>query len=170
MKIENNKVVSISYDLQTTDEAGTKKSIEKVGKEHPMVFLFGSSGLPEKFEENLLGLNPGDNFDFVVESEEAYGDLEKDAVVTIPLETFSNEGKFDEKNFPVGKILPMSDQDGHIMHGKIIAVSPQGIKMDFNHPLAGMDLYFKGEVVEVRDATADEISHGHAHGPGGHHH
>jgi FKBP-type peptidyl-prolyl cis-trans isomerase SlyD len=64
----------------------------------------------------------------------------------------------------------MSDQDGNIMHGKIIAVSPEGIKMDFNHPLAGMDLHFTGQVVDVREATADEISHGHAHGPGGHHH
>jgi FKBP-type peptidyl-prolyl cis-trans isomerase SlyD len=170
MKIENNKVVSITYELKTTDKEGTKKTIEKVGKEHPMVFLFGSSGLPEKFEASLLGLNPGDNFDFVVKSEEAYGDLEKDAVVTIPLDTFTNEGKFDENNFPVGKILPMSDQDGNIMHGKVLQVTKEGIKMDFNHPLAGMDLYFTGQVVEVRDATSDEISHGHAHGPGGHHH
>jgi FKBP-type peptidyl-prolyl cis-trans isomerase SlyD len=170
MKIEKNKVVSIAYELKSTDESGKKKSIEKVDKAHPMVFLFGASGLPEKFEDSLNGMKEGDNFDFVVESDEAYGDIEKEAIVNIPVDTFKVDGKFDAASFPVGKMVPMSDQDGNMLRGKVVQVTDEAIKMDFNHPLAGMDLYFTGEVVNVREATQDEIAHGHVHGPGGHHH
>jgi FKBP-type peptidyl-prolyl cis-trans isomerase SlyD len=170
MKIEKHKVVSIAYELKTTDEAGNKKSIEKVDKDHPMVFLFGSSGLPEKFEESLDGMKEGDTFDFVVESDEAYGDIEKEAIVKIPVDTFKVDGKFDAKSFPVGKLVPMSDQDGNMLRGKVLEVTADAIKMDFNHPLAGMDLYFSGKVINIREATQDEISHGHVHGPDGHHH
>ena len=64
----------------------------------------------------------------------------------------------------------MSDNDGNQLRGKIVEVDEENVKMDFNHPLAGTDLHFSGEVLEVREATEDEIAHGHAHGPHGHHH
>src|SRR4051812_19042366 len=129
MKIEKNKVVSIAYELKTTDDAGKKKTIEKVDKDHPMVFLFGSSGLPEKFENSLDGMKEGDKFDFVVESDEAYGEIEKEAIVKIPVETFKVEGKFDAASFPVGKLVPMSDQDGNMLRGKVLEVTSDAIKM-----------------------------------------
>jgi len=170
MKIEKNKVVSLTYELSTTDPSGKNVLIEKTDKEHPMVFLFGHSGLPEKFEAELDGLKEGDQFKFVLESEEAYGDFENEAVVRLPLDIFKQEGKFEKADFPIGKFVPMSDPEGNIMQGKVLEVTDNDIKMDFNHPLAGMNLHFTGAVINVRDASEEEISHGHVHGAGGHHH
>jgi FKBP-type peptidyl-prolyl cis-trans isomerase SlyD len=64
----------------------------------------------------------------------------------------------------------MSDNDGNQLRGKIVEVDAENVKMDFNHPLAGTDLHFVGEVLEVREASEEEIAHGHAHGPNGHEH
>jgi FKBP-type peptidyl-prolyl cis-trans isomerase SlyD len=170
MKITKNKVVSVTYELSTKDASGKVKMLEKADKAHPMMFLFGHSGLPEKFEAELDGLEPGGAFEFTLESDEAYGEFEKEAVVNIPLDVFRKDGIFNRNDFPVGSFVPMSDAEGNIMQGKVLEITDKDIKMDFNHPLAGMDLYFKGSVVEVREATPEEISHGHVHGPGGHHH
>lgn len=170
MKIEKNRVVSLTYELSTTDPSGKNVLIEKTEKDHPMVFLFGHSGLPEKFEQELDGLKEGDQFKFVLEPEEAYGDFEKEAVVRLPLEIFQSDGKFNAADFPIGKFVPMSDPEGNIMQGKVLEVTANDIQMDFNHPLAGMDLHFTGAIQNVREASSEEISHGHVHGEGGHHH
>lgn len=170
MQVDKNKVVALAYDLQVMDAENSKVLVEKVDKMHPMFFLFGVSGLPEKFEEYLKGLYSGDKFEFSVESDDAYGDFDDESVVNIPLDVFKVDNKFDSEKFKVGAIIPMSDENGHTMRGKILEVSEEDIKMDFNHPLAGKDLYFTGEVVSVRDATQEELAHGHVHGEGGHHH
>jgi FKBP-type peptidyl-prolyl cis-trans isomerase SlyD len=170
MKIEKNKVVSLTYELSTTDPSGKTVLIEKTDKQHPMVFLFGHSGLPEKFEAELDGLNEGDKFKFTLESDEAYGDFEKEALVRLPLDIFKIEGKFNAADFPIGKFVPMSDPEGNMMQGKVVEVTDSDIQMDFNHPLAGMALHFTGGIENVRDASEEEISHGHVHGAGGHHH
>ncbi|HEY6161907.1 MAG TPA: peptidylprolyl isomerase, partial [Bacteroidia bacterium] len=67
-------------------------------------------------------------------------------------------------------VLPMVDNKGNHLQGKVTEISLTEVKMDFNHPMAGKDLHFTGEVLEVRDATQEELAHGHVHGPGGHHH
>jgi FKBP-type peptidyl-prolyl cis-trans isomerase SlyD len=170
MKIEKNKVVSVSYELSTTDPSGKNVMIEKTDKDHPMTFLFGHSGLPEKFEAELDGLNEGDPFKFVLDSEEAYGDFEQEALVRLPLDIFKVDGAFNKEDFPVGRMVPMSDPEGNIMQGKVVEVTGNDIQMDFNHPLAGMNLHFNGSVLKVRDASQEEIAHGHVHGEGGHHH
>lgn len=64
----------------------------------------------------------------------------------------------------------MQDNHGHPIDGIVLEVTESQVKMDFNHPLAGLDLHFSGQILDVRDATADELNHGHAHGPHGHHH
>jgi len=64
----------------------------------------------------------------------------------------------------------MSDNEGNHMRGQVKEITTEIVKMDFNHPLAGTDLHFKGEILDLREATADELAHGHVHGPGGHHH
>ncbi len=170
MKIEKNKVVAVAYDLQAKDREGNVEVSEKVNAQEPMVFLFGSSGLPEKFEEELDGLSNGSEFKFVISSDEAYGDFEEEAVVNLSKEIFKIDGDFDESKFQVGTFVPMSDADGNFLRGKVLAVNQNELTIDFNHPLAGLNLEFQGKVVEVREATAEELDHGHVHGPGGHHH
>ena len=89
----------------------------------------------------------------------------------IPLDVFNDEsGVFDEKYFPIGSLIPMSDNEGNQLRGRVLEITPELMKMDFNHPLAGTDLHFIGEILDLRDALADEISHGHVHGEHGHQH
>ena len=75
-----------------------------------------------------------------------------------------------DESIQVGVSVPMSDNEGNHMRGKVLEITPEFVRMDFNHPLAGTDLQFEGKILEVREATQDELAHGHAHGPGGHHH
>ena len=125
--------------------------------------------MPE-FEENLHGLKEGDSFDFAILTENAYGPLDPNAVVEIPKEAFTIDGKLQDDILEIGSILPMRDNEGNFLQGKILDLKDDVVMMDFNHPLAGKDLHFKGFIVDVREATAEELSHGHVHGEGGHHH
>jgi len=168
MTIENNAVVSVNYTL-TEKTSGTK--VEQTSKEHPFVFIFGNGGLLEDFETNLKGKKVGDTFDFFIEHSRGYGKRDDQHVVMIPIEAFQAEdGTFDQENVKVDVTLPMVDNDGNRLYGKVLEITAEHVKMDFNHPLAGTDLHFVGEVLDVRKATADEIAHGHVHGEHGHHH
>ena len=89
---------------------------------------------------------------------------------TLDKKIFEFEGKIDENMIKVGASVPMQNEQGHPLNGLILEIGESTIKMDFNHPLAGQGLYFTGEVVEVREATSEEIEHGHVHGDGGHQH
>lgn len=172
MIIENKKVVAVEYHLTSKSKGQAEEQfVEKTGKENPLVFLFGTGGLIEAFENNLKGKKVGDKFDFHINSENAYGDRDETKIADIPVQTFlDKDGKLDTNIFKVGAIIPMADDQGHHMQAKINAIALNHITMDFNHPMAGENLHFVGEVVEVRNATPEELSHGHVHGPGGHHH
>ena len=168
MTIENNSVVSVNYTLTEKDSGA---QVEQTSKEHPFVFIFGTGGLLEDFENNLKGKKAGDVFDFFVEHSRGYGVRDEQHVVMIPIEAFQGEdGSFDSENVKVDVVLPMQDNEGNRMYGKVLEITLENVKMDFNHPLAGTDLHFTGEVLEVRAATADELAHGHVHGEHGHHH
>lgn len=168
MQIDQNRVVSLTYKL-TNHKTGEK--IEETGADNPLLFLVGTGQLIPDFENNLQGKQAGDSFNFSIVSEKAYGNRTEDQVVQIPTHVFYDEsGKLDENAIRVGALIPMSDSEGNHLRGKVLEVTPESVKMDFNHPLAGTDLQFEGEILEVREATADELAHGHAHGPGGHHH
>jgi FKBP-type peptidyl-prolyl cis-trans isomerase SlyD len=168
--VAQNSVVTLTYDLSVTDENQEKVLVEQAESDEPMVFLFGHSGLPEEFENQLDGKNPGDSFSFSLTPEQAYGDYDQQAVVQIPKQVFEIDGKVDDQMLEVGNYLPMADNEGNHMQAKVVEVGDEMVTMDFNHPLAGMVMHFDGKVVEVRPATAEELSHGHVHGDGGHHH
>ncbi|WP_139921695.1 peptidylprolyl isomerase [Hymenobacter sp. DG01] len=169
-QISENKVVTITYDLSVTDENQEKVLVESAEEDAPMVFLFGHSGLPEEFERQLDGKQAGDSFTFSLTPEQAYGDYDQQAVVDIPKNVFEIDGQIDEEMLQVGNFLPMADNQGHHMQGKVVDIGADSVKMDFNHPLAGMVMHFDGKVAAVRDATREELDHGHVHGEGGHHH
>ncbi|WP_299760662.1 peptidylprolyl isomerase [uncultured Pontibacter sp.] len=167
MKIEKNKVVTLSYELRIMDEQGETNLIETADKEQPMVFIYGLSGLPEQFEEKLDGLSVGDDFDFKLDAEEGYGNQDDNAVVDLPKQAFEIEGAVPEDMLAIGNYIPMTDSEGNQLQGRVVDVTADTVKMDFNHPLAGKELYFKGKVENIREATPEEISHGHVHGEGG---
>ena len=168
MTIENNSVVSVNYTLSEKDSG---MQVEQTSKEHPFVFIFGAGGLLEDFETNLRGKKAGDVFDFFIDHKRGYGARDEQHVVMVPIEAFLGEdGKFDSENVKVDVTLPMMDNEGNRLYGKVVHISLEHVKMDFNHPLAGTDLHFTGEILDVRPATADELAHGHVHGEHGHHH
>jgi FKBP-type peptidyl-prolyl cis-trans isomerase SlyD len=168
MKIEKNKVVALTYTLKYDNASG--ETIEVADERDPLVFLFGTGGMLPKFEENLDAKSAGDNFEFILEKNDAYGDFTEEAIVELSKDIFRIEGEIDEEMLKVGSFIPMQDQDGHPLQGKVLSVNDTDVRMDFNHPMAGKNLHFTGVIVEVRDASDEELSHGHVHGHGGHQH
>lgn len=169
MQIEANKVVTLSYIL-SNDKTGEK--IEETSDHDLMEFLFGAGQVIPEFESNLVGLVMGDAFEFSIESEKAYGIEVADNIVNIPIDVFRREdnNEIDTELLQLGAVIPMNDNEGNVLRGKVVDIQEKIVKMDFNHPLAGADLHFKGEIKGVREATPDEIAHGHVHGADGHHH
>jgi FKBP-type peptidyl-prolyl cis-trans isomerase SlyD len=158
MKIAANKFVSASYDLYVGGEDGTPAELmEKATEDKPLSFIFGAGMMLEAFETNLAGLNVNDTFDFTLTAENAYGEYDDTHVVEIPKAVFEVDGKIDPEIVFVNNTLPMMDQMGNRMNGTILSIGETSISMDFNHPLAGEDLHFVGKVLEVREATEEEV-------------
>ncbi|WP_342648275.1 peptidylprolyl isomerase [Mucilaginibacter sp. CSA2-8R] len=164
MKIESQHVVSLTYDLYVKQEDGNEALVESATQEQPLTFLYGAGQMLPKFEEHLSTLSTGDNFDFKLSPEDAYGELNEEAVANLPKEMF------DGTDMPeVGAILPLQDNQGNRFQGQVVSVVEDAIIVDLNHPMAGQELHFKGQIINVRPANPEELSHGHAHGPDGHH-
>ena len=168
MQITKNTVVSLSYVLKRDDANG--EIIEETKAGDPLMFLYGNGQMLPKFEEHLSTLSTGDNFEFTLSSDDAYGEMDQDAIIDLDKSIFMVDGKVDDEMLSIGNVIPMRDEQGHMLQGIVVSVTNDLVRMDFNHPMAGNTLHFKGNVIEVRTATAEELSHGHAHGAGGHHH
>lgn len=164
MVAEKDNIVSIVYELRSGSKKG--EIVESLALDKPMTFLFGTGGLLPKFEEKLNGLSTDDSFDFLLNSEDAYGPVVETAVVQVPKSVFEVDGQTDEKLMQVGNTVPMMDAEGRRLNGIVIAIEGDGVKMDFNHPMAGTNLHFTGKVTEIRNATEEELMHGHIHSNG----
>jgi len=164
MVAEKDNVISIVYELRSGSKEGD--IVESLTPDNPLTFLFGTGGLLPKFEEKLNGLSTGDTFDFQLNSEDAYGPVVETAVVQVPKSVFEVDGKIDETLMQMGNVVPMMDTEGRRLNGKVVAIEGDAVKMDFNHPMAGADLHFTGKVTEIRNATEEELTHGHIHGNG----
>ncbi len=156
MAITKNKMVSLTYDLKIDGNEGDL--IEQATTEKPLTFVYGSGLMLPKFEALLEGMEQGKSFEISLSKEDAYGEVDENAVVELPRSIFVIEGKFDEDLIKIGNTVPMMSSNGQRMNGLVLEVADETIKMDFNHPLAGEDLHFKGEILEVRDATEEEIA------------
>ena len=170
MKVEKNNVVALIYNLSIPDNEGEIEVVEVVTEEDPMYFIHGISGLPEGFETKIEGLSTGDTFDFTVAPEEGYGEFDPEAIVELPKAVFQMEDVDQDELLEIGNIVPMTNEDGERMHGQVVEVKDDVVVMNFNHPLAGKEMHFEGSILSIRPATDEEISHGHVHGEGGHHH
>jgi FKBP-type peptidyl-prolyl cis-trans isomerase SlyD len=166
-QIQLNTVVYISYQLAFPDEDGQPDVVEIVDEKEPMVFIHGLSGLPEAFEQNLLGLSIGDTFDFSISAEDAYGNVDPNAIIELPTSIFQAEDQNADDILQIGNFIPMTDDEGNRMQGLVVSIEGETVTMDFNHPLAEKTLMFQGKILNIREATADELAHGHVHGEGG---
>ncbi len=156
MAITKNTMVSLTYDLKI--EGANGELIEQATAEKPLTFVYGAGLMLPKFEALIEGLEQGNDFNINLPCEDAYGQVDENAIVDLPKHLFMVEGKFDEEIIKVGNIVPMMSAGGQRMNGLVLEITEEHVKMDFNHPLAGEDLFFSGKVLEVRDATDEEIA------------
>lgn len=161
MTISKEKVVTLTYELRVDNNKGDV--VETVKEDKPFVFLYGVGLMLPKFEEHLNDLKANDKFEFTLKCEDAYGLATEEAVMDLPKNIFEVEGKIEDGLLVEGNVIPMQNDDGNKFNGVIMEVGEENVKMDFNHPLAGDDLHFAGNIIEVREATKEEIEHGHAH-------
>ena len=157
MKIANNKYVAVSYDLNV-GEGDERELMEKATAELPLKFVFGMGMMLPAFEKALEGLEEGADFHFTIKPEDAYGEFREDYVVELSKDLFKVDGKFDAEMVREGNVVPLMDTEGNRMNAIVVSVTPDKVTVDLNHPLAGENLHFKGKVLEVRDATEQELA------------
>jgi FKBP-type peptidyl-prolyl cis-trans isomerase SlyD len=158
MKISNKKLITLTYDLNVGDEGEERILMEQATAEKPLEFIFGTDSMLESFERHLDGLAAGDKFSFTLSPDETYGEYSEKNVLKLTRKIFEIDGKVDEEILFEGNTLPMMDADGNRLMGAILEIDDDEVTMDFNHPLAGEMLHFNGEVIGVREATAEEIA------------
>jgi len=165
MNISPNSVVALTYELHTTNEEGQQVFVEKADEQNPLVFLYGVGMMLPKFEEHLTGLKTGDEYGFELSAADGYGDIDPGAFADLPKTMFTEAGG----ELPnVGDVIPLQDNNGNQFRAGVTAVHDDTISVDLNHPMAGKNLVFSGVILNVREATQDELAHGHAHGADGH--
>ncbi|MDD3636921.1 MAG: FKBP-type peptidyl-prolyl cis-trans isomerase [Bacteroidales bacterium] len=156
MVIEAQKVGILSYQIKVNNDSG--EVLEEATIDNPRTMLFGTGRVMQSFESRLYGLKSGDSFDFVIEPEEAFGNFKEELVMDIPISAFVVKGELKSDKLKVGNTVPMMDSEGNPFDGRVIAIDDQTVKMDFNHPLAGKALHTLGQVLNVREATYEELN------------
>ena len=165
MNIQKNAFVSLSYVLRTGGADGP--IIEQTPESQPLNFVFGAGRMLPYFEAGIEGLQPGASFAFGITADNAYGPQRPEAIVDVPKNIFVMDGKLREDLLQLGTRVPMVGEGGRRIVGIVLEVSDSQVKLDFNHPLAGEDLFFSGEIIEVRDATVEELLDSQPHGCSG---
>jgi FKBP-type peptidyl-prolyl cis-trans isomerase SlyD len=153
------KVIAFHYTL--TDTSG--KQLDSSAGQEPLAFLEGSGQIIPGLELHLKTMKPGDKRKVLVPAKDAYGEHNPQDIMEVPLD------KMPTKKIKVGDQFRAGNEQ-HAPVVRVTKVSATHVTLDANHELAGQDLTFDVEITEVRDATEEELSHGHVHGPGGHHH
>ncbi len=167
-KIVPGKFVSLIYDLYAINDDGNEQLVHQSDPSDPEKVIFGvTQGVIRPLEEALDGMVKGGEFDVVAASDEAFGSYDPNQVMTLDKDMFVIDGKFDDKVVAVGNYVPMLTAEGYRINGLVVEITPDKVKMDFNHPLAGKKLRFKGSVLDVRDATDDELHLATSPGCGG---
>ena len=161
MTIAPQKVVTIHYEV--SDSANDEIIDSSEGAE-PMTYLHGARNIIPGLEQALEGKVTGDEVEVVVEPADAYGEHSEDRIQQVPRQAFEGMDKVE-----VGMNVTAQTDQGAITL-LVTEVGEESVTVDANHPLAGKTLRFKVSVEEVRDASEEEIAHGHVHGPGGHDH
>lgn len=160
MKADTDKVVTFHYTL--TSDAGEILDTSDGGE--PLAYIHGAGNIVAGLEGAITGRQAGDTFKVDVSPEEGYGARHDDMIQQIPREAFVDAGQIE----PGMRFQAQTSGGMHLF--TVTAVDDEFVTADGNHPLAGENLHFDIEIVSVRDASAEELRHGHVHGPGGHHH
>ena len=152
-EVAENLVVSIDYVLTVEGE-----EIDSSKEEGPLEYLHGFANIISGLEKELAGMKVNDSKQVDIAPEEAYGLVDEEAIISVPVEEFPEDVPLEP-----GIELEITDQDGDMMFATIVKVGKKNVKLDTNHPLAGKTLHFDVSVVSIRPATEEELDHGHVH-------
>ena len=161
MTIGQHKVVEFHY---TVSDATTNEVLDSSKDSEPLTYLHGANNIIPGLEAELEGKSVGDEFEVTIAAADAYGEYSDDRVQVVPISAFEGVEKIEP-----GVMVAAQTEQGAI-EMIITEVNGDQVTVDANHPLAGRSLTFQVSVELIRDASAEEIDHGHVHGPGGHHH
>lgn len=165
-QIKPGKYVEMVYDLYVETPEG-EQLVHQVDPDNPERIVFGvTRGVIVPLEKALDGLAQGEAFDVKVDAADAFGMPDPEQIAELDKSVFEIDGKFDAEHIKVGADIPMMTADGFRLNGKVLSVTDDKVTMDFNHPLAGKDVRFKGKVVTVREATPEELQPAHGCGCG----
>ena len=156
MEQTNHKYLAVAYRLYIDQEDG-RAIVEEVKEEEPLAFLSGFGMMLEDFEKELVARQKGEEFDFTLPKEKAYGEYDESHVVDLDKSIFSINNHFDHEHVFKGATVPLQNEDGNRFLGRVVEITDDKVKMDLNHPLAGKDLNFKGKVLEAREASDEEV-------------
>jgi FKBP-type peptidyl-prolyl cis-trans isomerase SlyD len=161
MQIANDTAVLIHYKV--TSVAG--QVLDSSEGDEPLAYIQGQGDIVPGLEQALLGKSEGDEIQVTVEPELGYGKRDDSKVQTVPRAAFE-----DGADIQAGMRFQTEDEDGDDVIVTVTDITPEEVTIDANHPLAGQTLRFDVKIVSVRACTAEELEHGHVHGPGDHHH
>ncbi len=156
MSNKTSKCIRASYRLYDITD-GNRELIEETSADQPFSFISGLGILLESFEKQVVDLSAGDEFDFDLTPEQAYGAYMEARVIGLDKQNFFVNGHFDDRNLYVDAVVPLQNEDGNRFSGRVIEITDEQVKVDLNHPLAGRTLNFKGKIEESREATNEEI-------------
>jgi len=159
MEIENklviadDVVITLKYSVSVADQV-----VESSADDSPIQFIQGRGDVIPGLENALYGLSVGDQKEFNVAPEDGYGEVDPDAIAKIPKAEFPPEIPLQP-----GVELRLKDEQGDELEAQIVAVEDEIVRLNFNHPLAGKELLFAVQVLDIRQATPEELEHGHVH-------
>ena len=160
MQIEDKRVVTLAYILKDNDD-----NIIDQSDDGSFCYLHGASNIIPGLESALAGKLSGDELSVSIPPEEAYGVREDEKIQNVSREMFPPEQEIEP-----GMQFHAQSPDGNTLVVTIAKVEEESVVVDGNHPLAGVHLNFDVRIMDVREATSEELDHGHVHGPGGHQH
>ena len=146
-EVQHGAQVEVAYTLRANGPEG--EELETCQEESPFVFRMVAEEALEAFEKALLGKRVGEPFELTIACDDAYGEETDEEVLSFPKSTFMVDGKLDEEVMQAGEVVPLSDDEGNEIVGMVVEVKADAVLVDFNHPLAGLDLHFEGVVVGV---------------------
>ena len=155
MKIELNNVVEFCYELEVDGQV-----VDQTTKERPLDYIHGTGSLLPKLEAAIEGMEPGDRFDVTLSPADGYGEVDPSRILDLPKSAFEVNGEVREDLLVPGNTIPMLNSMGGVVPGVVLEITPETVKMDLNHRMAGKTLHFTGEVISVREATEKELTEG----------
>lgn len=158
MRVNKDLLVQLQYELFRLDEEGNEEFLEATSPDEPLTFIHGMGLMLPAFESELIGLSAGDEFDFHLVPEDAYGEVEDELFLSLPREVFLVDGKFDTELVYEGAQLPLMTSDGQQVMALVLNVYDDEVHVDLNHPLAGDTLHFRGKIEVVKEPTPEEFS------------